>query len=107
MSYQRAVVNCRICHALANSEISANVIRDSETDLQEDLEKSGAREARERAMQALEEEMSRVASGNPDVLGLSDPAKHYAEGDMALLDCMHCEYKKPEIAERFDPEDAI
>jgi hypothetical protein len=86
MSYQRAVVNCRRCYELgSNQGISSRPV-DS------DLAK-----ARNDAMQALEEEISRVRT-------LKDCSR-VKNADTALNACMHCDYKTPRIAEIFDPSD--
>ena len=98
MTYQRAVVNCRRCYALACQETKANVIR-QDGELERNLvDKDSLWQARNEAMKALEQEMiSHSFFGTPQ--------QSIQEIHKALTACMNCTYKKPEIAELFDSSD--
>ena len=100
MSYQRAVVNCRRCYHIMHDgqDISET---SNLANIQEDTE---AYEPRERAMQALEEEMDRVIE-NPEQNKDRFAGSPLSVIDFALAKCMNCQYKKPEIAEFFDSSD--
>ena len=56
-------------------------------------------------MQSLEEEMNRtiMSRSSGEVQVHSNPQEHHNNGNQALLVCMFCRLKKPEIAEIFDP----
>jgi hypothetical protein len=93
MSYQRAVVNCRLCHKLAGEigefkEVVSN--------------------ARNEAMRALEDEARNPINPDKDKYKLDREDSLKSLIGKALTACMYCDYKKPQISEIFkDNEEAV
>jgi uncharacterized protein YbjQ (UPF0145 family) len=90
MSYQRAVVNCRLCYQLA-AEIGEF--------------KEVVAQARNEAMKALEKCATPLRIEDSLKIGAKEAMKENVEITRALTACMNCDYKQAKIAEIFDPND--